>query len=243
MKPKILAGVAIVAFLIVSVACTTYQRQVVPFKMPAAYPNATEVAGASIAAKAYNDSKEAQAAFGFDIRNSGILPIQIIFDNKGDHPLEIVTERTLLVDGENNLWPILDANLAYDRLTKKTELGRVVPEGAKSGLLAGAAGALIGAAIGIVSGHNVGEVAAKGAALGAAAGATMGGARGLSDGEVRSQIHEDLRNRSLERRAIAPHEVAHGFVFFPGEAKKAQEIRLTLRTVDTGQTYNVIMKF
>ena len=243
MKPKILAGVAIVAFLIVSIACTTYHRQVVPFKMPTAYPNATEAAGASLAAKAYDDTKEAQDAFGFDIRNSGILPVQIIFDNKGDHPLEIVTERTLLMDGESNLWPILDANLAYDRLTNKTELGRVVPEGAKSGLLAGAAGALIGAAIGIVSGHNVGDAAMKGAALGAAAGATLGGSRGLSDGEVRSQIHEDLRNRSLERRAIAPHEVAHGFVFFPGEAKKAQEIRLTLKAVDTGQIYNVIMKF
>ncbi|MBN1614905.1 MAG: hypothetical protein JW950_10610 [Deltaproteobacteria bacterium] len=243
MKRRILAGAAAAVFLIVVVACTTYQRQVVPFKMPSAYPNAAEAAGAAIAAKAYDGVKEARDAFGFDIRNAGILPVQIIFDNKGGHPLEIVPERTLLADADGNLWPILDANLAYDRLAKETELGRVVPEGAKSGLLAGAAGALIGAAIGIVSGHNVGDAAMKGAAVGAAAGATLGGARGMSDVEVRGQIREDLQNRSLERRAIAPYEVAHGFVFFPGEAKKSQEIRLTLRALDTGEIYNVIMKF
>ena len=151
-------------------ACTTYERQVVPFKMPSAYPNATSVADATIAAKAFDDKDGAAAAFGFDIRGAGILPVQVIFDNTGSHPLEIVTDKTLLVDEENNLWPILDERMAYDRLSQKTELGRVMPEAAKGGLLAGAAGAVIGAAVGIVTGQNVAAAAGKGAAVGAAAG-------------------------------------------------------------------------
>ncbi len=126
--------------LVTVAACTKYERQVVPFQLPAAYPNATEAAETTIAAKAYDGKDEASAAFGFDIRSAGILPIQVIFDNKGAHSLEIVPAQTFLVDEANNLWPILDANLAYDRINKKTELGNVVPEGAKSGLLAGAAG-------------------------------------------------------------------------------------------------------
>lgn len=73
-------------------ACTTYERQVAPFKMPAAYPNATAVADATIAAKAYDNKEEATAAFGFDIRGAGILPVQVIFDNTGTHPLEILTD-------------------------------------------------------------------------------------------------------------------------------------------------------
>jgi hypothetical protein len=224
-------------------ACASYERKVVPFKMPAAYPNATAVADATIAAKAYDQGEEATAAFGFDIRGAGILPVQVIFDNTGTHPLEVLTDKTWLVDEENNLWPILEERMAYDRLAKKTELGRVAPEATKSGLLTGAAGAVIGAAIGIVTGTNVGEAAGKGAAIGAAAGITMGGARGLSDSDVYLQIREDLQKRTLEKRAIAPHEVAHGFLFFPGEAKKPKELRISIRAADTKQIYPLIMKF
>jgi hypothetical protein len=242
MKKKIITAL-LVLFVVALSACTTYERQVVPFKMPAAYPNATPVADAMLAAKAYDNPEEATAAFGFDIRGAGIFPVQVIFDNTGNHPLEILTDKTLLVDEENNLWPILDERMAYDRLSKKTELGKVLPEAAKGGFLAGAAGAVIGAAIGIVTGQNVAAAAGKGAAVGAAAGITMGGARGLSDSDVRQQIQEDLQNRSLQRRPVAPHEVAHGFIFYPGEAKKAKELRISIRAVDTKQVYPLILKF
>lgn len=224
-------------------ACTKYEQRVVPFKMPAAYPNATAVADATIAAKAYDSDEEAQAAFGFDIRGAGILPVQVIFDNTGNHPLEILSDKTLLVDEENNLWPVLDERMAYDRLAHKTELGKVAPEAAKGGLLGGAAGAVIGAAIGIVTGRNVAAAAGKGAAVGAAAGVTVGGAKGMSDPEVQYQIREDLQRRALEKRAVAPHEVAHGFIFFPGEAKGARELRISIRATDTRQVYPLIMKF
>ena len=244
MKHKTIATMVMVVLAVLLLAsCTRYERQVVPFKMPAAYPNATAVADATIAAKAYDNTEEAQAAFGFDIRGAGILPVQIIFDNTGIHPLEVVADKTLIVDEDNNLWPILDQQMAYDRIARKTQYGEVVPEAAKGGFLAGAAGAVIGAAIGIVTGTNVGAAAGKGAAIGAAAGITMGGARGATDRDVYGQISEDLQKRSLERRAVAPHEVAHGFVFFPGEAKSAKELRITVRATDTRQTYPLILKF
>ncbi len=222
-------------------ACASYKQQVVPFKMPAALPNATEVDHATIAAVSFDNKDEAKAAFGFDIRGAGILPVQVIFDNQGDHYLEIVPDQTFLFDDANNVWPILDQNLAYDRIAKKTELGQVAPEGAKYGALAGAAGGIIGAAIGIVSGHNVGDAALKGAAIGAAGGVVAGGAQGMTEGTAtaRGQISEDLRKRSLERRAVTPHEVAHGFIFFPGEAKKAKLLQLQLKATDTGTIYTL----
>jgi hypothetical protein len=68
-------GLVMAALLIITiVACQSYQRQVVPFKMPPAYPNVTEAAGALIAAKAYDSEKEAEAAFGFDIRGGEYFP-------------------------------------------------------------------------------------------------------------------------------------------------------------------------
>lgn len=235
--------VSILLLALTLAGCESYKQQVVPFKLPAAYANVTTVADAQIAAQSYDDPKQAEEAFGFDIRGAGVLPVKVVFDNTGTHTLDIVTEQTFLVDADNNLWPILDQNIAYDRISKKTGLGKVAPEAAKGALLAGAAGALIGAAVGIVTGQGIGEAIGKGAAVGAAAGATIGGTKGLSDHDVQMQIRDDLDMRSLKRKAILPRQVAHGFIFFPGEAKDAREMRLLLKAADTGQTYPLSLKF
>ncbi len=229
----------------IALGCTRYERKVVPFKMPSSLPNAVEVAGADIAAKAYNTPADAKSAFGFDIIAAGVLPVQVIFDNRGDHPLEIMADKTYLIDKDDNLWPILDAGLAYDRISRKTEYGEVLPEAAKPGLLGGAAGAVIGAAIGIVTGKNVAEAAGKGAAVGAAAGMTIGGAKGMADdGKVQQQIGEDLQTRSLERKPVPPHDIAHGFIFFPGEAaQELKELRLTIKETDTGRLHALVLAF
>jgi hypothetical protein len=234
-KTALISIVALLVLVLVA-SCARYQRQVVPFKMPQAYPNATTVGGAIIASKSWDDQKEAEAAFGFDIRPE-ILPVQVIFDNRGDHPLEIVSEQTFLIDVDNNAWPVMDARMAYDRIAKKTQMGEVAPNAVKYGGLGAVAGGIIGAAIGIVGGQPVGNAVMKGAAAGAATGAVVGGAQGMSDTDVQRQIQEDLRNRSLERRAIAPQEIAYGFIFFPGEAKKPQELRIRMREADTGRMF------
>ena len=242
MKQRIYEIITVICTLIIMLsACSTYESQVVPFKMPAAIPNATVVAGATIAALSFDNKDDAKSAFGFDIRGAGILPVQVIFDNKGSRSLEIVPAQTFLYDEANNVWPILDQNMAYDRIAKKTELGQVLPEGGKYGALAGAAGGIIGAAIGIVTGHNVGDAALKGAAIGAAGGLVAGGAQGMADQStnVNMQIGEDLKKRSLERRAVKPQEIAHGFIFFPGESKKAKMLQLQIRVLGTNEIHTL----
>jgi hypothetical protein len=223
--------------------CTSYERQVVPFKMPESLPNAVTIDGAIIASRSFANAGEAKNAFGFDIRSAGILPVQVIFDNRSNHRIMIVPEQTFLIDEDSNVWPILDQSMAYDRLAKKTELGKVAPEAVKGGVLMGAAGAVIGAAIGIVTGTNVGEAAGKGAAIGAAAGLTVGGAQGLDmQNDVKIKIKEDLQSQSLQYRAVKPGELAYGFIFYPGEIKSAKVLRLQLKMSDTGQIYTYNMK-
>lgn len=229
--------------LVCAFGCTRYERKIVPFKMPTAYPNATAVAGGVVAAETFADPVRAREAFGFDIISAGVLPVQVIFDNQGSHPLEIVPSKTFYIDSADNLWPIIDEGLAYDRIAKKTELSEVVPKAAKPAVLGGAAGAIIGAAIGIVTGTNVGEALGKGAAVGAAAGATAGGLSGVNDQDVRRQIGEDLQSRTLERKPVPPREIAHGFIFFPGEASGAKELRLVIREIDTGIIHTLGLKF
>jgi uncharacterized protein YcfJ len=225
--------------------CMRYERQVVPFKSPQESPNVVYIEGAAVAARSFVNAEEAKAAFGFDIRSAGILPVQVVFDNKSIHPLMIIADQTFLIDDEGNVWPVLDQNLAYDRLSKQTELSRVAPEATRRGLLFGAAGAVIGAAIGIVTGTNVGSAAGKGAAIGAAAGVVSGGAQGAADHtDVQGRIKEDLRTRSLQYRAVRPGELAHGFIFYPGEAKSAKVLRLQVKETDTGKisTFNMKLK-
>ncbi len=223
-------------------ACATaYQAKPLPFKAPSSYANATRAGGAVVAAEAFSDPKKAEEAFGFNVRGAGFLPVEVIFDNEGSHSLKIVPEQTFLEDSAGNLWPILDDKTAYDRATKYAQTKETFKEGAYSGLLGATAGAILGAAVGIVSGSGVGEAAGKGAALGAAGGATIGGAMGYTRDEARRTIMSDLNRRSLENKPI-PKGLAYGFLFFPGEAKSATELRMQLTETDTGKLHVLKLK-
>lgn len=230
--------------IVFSAGCSTsYQAKPLPFKAPAAYNNVVNVAGAEVAAKAFVDHAETKEIFGFDIHGAGMLPVQIVFDNQGPYSLEINGQQTFLEDEDGNLWPILSSKIAYDRATKYAKTKQIFKKGAYHGFLGAAAGSLIGAAVGIVSGQNVAEAAGKGAAVGAAAGATMGGVAGYDSGDVYRSITNDLREKSLQNQAIEPKSLAHGFLFFPGEAGSARQLRLQLLEIDTGKVHVLKLAF
>jgi len=224
--------------LLVAGCSTSYKAKPLPFKAPSAYGNLAVVAQAQIGAKAYANPEEAKSAFGFDIRGAGMLPVQVVFDNLGSHFLEIDGTQTFLEDETGNLWPILSTRIAYDRATKYAQTKKIFKEGAYSGFLGAAAGSIIGAAVGIASGDNIGELMGKGAAVGAAAGATIGGTQGYaSSNAARREIVTDLKEKSLQNKAISPKSMAHGIIFFPGEAKSAKNLRLKITETDTGKIH------
>jgi hypothetical protein len=236
--------IAILLFTLISAGCSTaYKIKPLPLKTPAAFPNMVNIEGSQIAAKAFVDPQETKEAFGFDILNAGMLPVEVVFDNQGIHPLEIVAHQTFLEDAKGNLWPVLSNKIAYERATKYAETNKIFKEGAYSGFLGAAAGSLIGVAIGIVSGSNVGEAVGKGAALGAAAGATLGGANAYGSNDARREIISDLREKSLENKPVEPKNLAYGFLFFPGEAKSAKNLRLQIREIDTGKVHVLNLNF
>ena len=234
MKRGIYILVIVMAIIFTGACATQYKARPLPFKTPAALGNAVEVAGALVGAQAYADPEIAQEAFGFDIRGAGMFPVQVVFDNRGPHALQIRPDQTFLEDSQGNLWPILDSQTAYERATRYAKTGEIFKEGAYHGFLGAAAGAIIGLAIGIVSGENVGEALGKGAVIGGAAGATLGGARGYGSDEARQRIMDDLHQKSLENRSVGPQSLSYGFLFFPGEAHSARMLRLQLVEVGTG---------
>jgi len=214
-----------------------------PFRLPSSHHNAVNVAGARIGASAYDDPVKAKDAFGFDILEAGMLPVEVVFDNQGDNSLVIDGSQTFLEDAEGNLWPLLDKKIAHERAEKYARTGEMAKKGAYKGLAGAAAGTIIGAAIGIVTGENVAEAAGKGAAVGAAAGITFGGAEGYISDKARKTIAGDLRNKSLENRAVAPKSLAYGFLFFPGEARTARKLRIKIMEEDTGTAHILMLTF
>ena len=205
-----------------------------------------ELASKSFALKAaipFVEPSAARKAFGFDIRGAGMLPVQIVFDNQGPHLLEINPAQTFLEDQESNLWPVLTDKFAYGRATKYAQTQKIFKEGAYSGFLGAAAGTLIGAAIGIVTGDDVARTTGEGAIIGGAAGGMLGGASAYASNDARSVIVKDLQDKSLENKAVAPGNLAHGIIFFPGEATSAKQLRLQLKEGDTGKIHTVWIAF
>ncbi len=240
-----LISLLMVVCLTFSAACSTaYKVQPLPFKSPETYPNAQEVAGAVVGSKAFVNKKEAEEAFGFDVRGSGMLPVQVAFYNKGRHPLVIDPAQTFLEDKDGNLWLVLSGDIAYDRATKYVQTKEIFKGGAYTGFLGAAAGALVGAAIGIVSGRDIGGAIGKSAAIGAAGGGLIGGAQGYQDSyDARHKVIEDLQQKSLQKKPIEPDGLSYGFLFSPGEAKSAKQLRLKITEKDTGKSRVVLMNF
>ena len=215
-------------------ACTGYKSQEVSFRPPAAYGNMQFVSGAQVAAQAYAEEGAAKQAFGFNIRNAGLLPVQVVIDNRGLHPLTLVPEQTFLIDAGGNYWNLLDNRTAYQRVENSSEYSRIAKGAGRGSMLGAAGGAVVGAALGVLTGENVGTAATKGAAVGAAGGAVAGGVQGGTDEEAPRQISRDLATKALANQAVQPGTIGRGFLFVPGEAPSAQSLRIQVREQDTG---------
>ncbi len=238
---RILIGISL--SLIILNGCATYQSKFVSFKPPEAYTNFQQLPGIAIAGESFADDTAAKQAFGFDIRGAGLLPVQLVMNNQGGFSLEIIASQTFLVDGEGRYWPIVSNSVAIDRLEKSTQLAAYFGTGAAKGTLLGATGgAIIGAALGIVSGKSISMTMGKGAALGAAGGAVLGGSGDGNSGERERRITDDLRQKGLEGKRIPNDHLANGFLFFPGEAPSARELKLQLRELETGTVHKLSLK-
>jgi len=238
MKYRLLALVLGCFFLFLG--CASQPVKEVGFALPRDLANRTMIKGAEIGVVSYADHGEAKAAFGFDVIGAGLLPIQVIFDNRGDQAFRIDAEQTMLINQERRAFNILSSSTAYQRIEKKGGLARLGMPSAKGAALGAVTGAIIGAAVGVVSGKNVGSALGKGAAVGGAAGAVIGGGSTMTPDareDARYQISEDIDRRSLDNRDILPGRISHGFLFFPAEAGIPASLVLKVLDKNDGVLY------
>lgn len=233
--------VSIVTMVALISACTFYESRQVAFRPPDQYANNQFVAGANVAAEAYSHSGQARDVFGFDIRGAGLMPVQVVMDNRGGRRLELVPDQTFLIDSSGGYWNLLDRRTAYQRVEKSSEFGTIARGAGRSGFLGAAGGALVGLAVGVLGRGNVAEDIGRGAVVGAAGGSIFGGAEAATSGDSGRQIARDLANKELMNRAIEPGTMAHGFLFFPGEAPGGGQLKIQVRDIDTGELYNATL--
>ena len=227
---------ALLAFTLTLNACSTYGDKVAPIPLPSEQTGGLEVNDVGLFAEAYLQDDSAKQAFGFDIRGAGVLPVRFVLDNKSQGNIEIRGDQTFLIDAENQAWPLLSYDQAYRRINKHVELGETAKGSVKPAVLLAATGALVGAAVGVVTGDSAAEGAGRGAAAGAAAGAVIGGAKRYQ--EIGQEIREDLAHHSFDNRSIDSGEIAHGFLFFPGdqEISSLNTLRISLLIDEQPQT-------
>jgi hypothetical protein len=237
MIPRVIICLLIPSLIVMG--CATYQPKVTPFKLPQGYANVQNVDGASVAARAWDREDEARADFGFNIIKAGLLPVQVVFDNQGPSTLEINASQTFLVNDKNELFPVLDNQSAYDRVSRSSDFPDAVRNFGKGAVLGGATGALIGMAVGVISGGRAGDAAMRGAVGGAVGGAVLGAGSGWGDNETARRITDDLRGRTLHNNSIKPKEIAQGIILFPVEAGRPQVLRLQLVEKETAKINNL----
>ena len=237
---KILSLLIVVAHLS---ACATFESRSVSFRPPQDYVNFQNSSGLQVGAESFADIKQAEQAFGFDIRAAGLLPVQVVIDNKSGQGVEIVAGQTFLIDETNRYWKILTNREATDRVQKATDSGAIVSGAGKGAAWGAAAGALMGLAVGIVSGRDVGSAVVKGGVLGGAGGAVVGGVSKAGDDQQReAKIANDVREKGVEGKIMQAESLASGFIFFPGEVTSAKELRLQVKFRGDGRVQTLNLK-
>jgi len=231
---KILFFSVMTIFLIYG--CSTYRYSVSPLKLPSKSKNMVVFNnGIKVSANIITVDKEA----GFNIKSANVIPVRITINNESNDTAIIAGSQCFLIDKDNNAWPVLNYERAVQRIKDNVIVGESLKGAKTPAVLGGLLGAIGGLAIGILTDKDIAESAGKGAAVGAAAGAVAGGIQGYSDTE--SKISNDLAERHIRDKQILPNMITYGFLYFPGEAKSVEELRLALEI--NGKLEVRILKF
>ncbi|HHT9130068.1 MAG TPA: glycine zipper domain-containing protein [Candidatus Brocadiaceae bacterium] len=199
-------------------APTPPPAQVTPYQ-----PVQNAGAGLSIGADVLADPIRCKQYFGVDLNRAGVLPVQLVYTNNGNHVYNVQRGQVFAVDYDNNMWQAMTTEQATDRIAG-SEVGRDLAMGAgKGALIGGAGGAVLGAALGAALGDP-----AKGAMIGAGAGGISGGAYGATHEKSKAEkvVREDVMSKALQDQQVAPGYTISGFIFLPKGSFQRVEVNV-----------------
>jgi hypothetical protein len=196
-----------------------------------------------VGAESFAEKSIAEKAFGFDIRAAGLLPVKIVIDNKSAQGIEVISGQTFLIDGANRYWKILTNREAVERVKKATDSGGIISGTGKGVAWRTAASSLMDLAIGIVSRRDLASSVVKGNVLSGAGGAVFDGASKTGDDKQQEiKIAEAIREKGVEGKIMPAESLASGFIFFSGEVSSVSELRLQIKSRDSGRIQTLNLK-
>jgi hypothetical protein len=223
----------IISLLIIAMllsACATAKSRSVSFRPPQDFVNYNNISGLKVGAEVFDDTKLAEEAFGFDIRAAGLLPVQVVMNNRSGQVVEVVADQTFLIDDNNRYWKVLSNREVAERFQKAADGGAITGGIAKNAVPGASAGALLGMTFGVVSRGDAGSAIVKGGTSGGAGDAAAGGVGKAGDDRQREiKIADDLWNKGIDGKVLLEETLASGMVYFPGEVTFAKELRLQVK--------------
>lgn len=183
-------------------ACAAGENGALPIRPPQEFINYQNASGVMIGGEAHADQKMAESLFGFDILGAGILPVQLVLDNRSGQEVEVVANQTFLVARGDERWKLLQnmealARVGWDVQGKDKDKG-IVP----------------GTAAGALLEHAISPLPPPG----------------------------KLLTKGIEGKPIPSGGAASGFLYFPGEAVAARELRLQVRFRESGQRETLVLR-
>ncbi|MDR0355104.1 MAG: hypothetical protein LBJ64_05145 [Deltaproteobacteria bacterium] len=230
----------LLALILVSAACAPrYEFKAIPMRPLEGYANRTQFQDGQAGAMAFYDSRQVTQIFGFNLKNAGVIPVQLTMQNDQPSSSLTITKATML-DKDGLLWEVLPSTVVYQRINEHTSGGLSGEQGVRRTMLLGLAGGILGAAVGVATGTSV----AKGAGKGAAVGAAIGSVSSMAQGAIQDQeenIVRDFSSRSMDHAAVSPGETANGLLYFPAEAAKPVKLNLTVQGSSGVQTLELLL--
>jgi len=228
---------SIILLLMLTGCAAPLRTDTTTFRLPTQYPNHQEIDGLELAVVPVAGVERSRAVFGTDMHTAGILPVQIIAQNKGSREFEVNAAQMFGMTPNGELTVAYTLRRSAERV-RESSIGATAATQAAVGAIAGAAaGAAIGAAASGASGGDAGSGAAAGAAIGGAVGAGSGAAAGLSDA-ITVQFKKELAAVAFEDRVVYPGDLQQGFIYF--KWKPYTQVRVKVFNITTGETREMV---
>lgn len=191
--------------------------------------------GVHIGAELAEDPKQIEEVFGADIRAAGVLPLQLIIENKGAQTIEIVAGQTCLIDDDNRYWRPLSTQAAAEKLDRAEPAAAVVQ--GKTVKTAKVSDAVMEMAVAMISRHGAQAPVSKPEP-------SAGPAKPQGEKQGAVDKPDKKRDKGIDGRIMTTGSLMRGYLYFPGDIRLARELRIQIKSRDDGrlQTFTLKLK-
>jgi hypothetical protein len=108
------AVLVLVALILASAGCASYQAAAIPAGQVSAYARTSMIAGVTFAADPYDTSEQAKSAFYIDVTSKGYFPVHLVFKNDTGENILILRDTAELQTAGNVYHTARSSNMFND---------------------------------------------------------------------------------------------------------------------------------